>query len=216
MSLRSTDHPDFTGPPCGRLPATTNPNQQPTRTLLMHHARKFVVLLGLGLALPLAAQDSGKSVFQSSLIASYNGAAGKIVQLANAFTDEQLAWRPSEGVRSTREAILHVAAANYFMGSKLGAKIPEGVNPGEIEKFEGSKADMIALLEQSSEFVRAGGQRRARGRPRQGYPVLWSACAGDAVHAHPGRACPRAPRPVDRLCPVERRHAAVEQIGATR
>ena len=120
----------------------------------MRIAQKILVLLSLGLALPVAAEDAAKSVFQTSFVASFNAASEKIVKLANVFTDEQLAWRPGAGVRSTREAILHVVQANYFLASKLGAQIPEGINPGEMEKFAGPKAELVALLEKSIDFAR--------------------------------------------------------------
>lgn len=115
---------------------------------------RILVLLSLGFALPLAAEDAAKSVFQRSFADSFTSGADKIVQLANAFSEEQLAWRPAAGVRSTREAIMHVAQANFFLGSRLGAKVPEGINPGEVEKFAGAKAEMVALLKQSIDFAR--------------------------------------------------------------
>lgn len=120
----------------------------------MLNVRPFLALLSLGLTLPLAAKEAAPSVFNSSFQASYDAANGKILQLANAFNDEQLAWRPGEGVRSSQEVFLHVAQANFFLSSKLGAKMPEGINPAEMDKFDGTKEEMIALLKQSIDFAK--------------------------------------------------------------
>ena len=77
---------------------------------------------------------------------------GQVVSLTEAFTDEQLLWRPSEGVRSTAESILHIAGANYYLASKLGFAPPEDVDMMNIEKIEG-KENILATLKKSNEFI---------------------------------------------------------------
>lgn len=95
------------------------------------------------------AQDQ---IVQSNIkeMVSYN--QGQIAQLADAFSEDQYYWRPAEGVRSVREAILHLASANYFLASGLGFATPEDVDMQAIEQITG-KENVIAALNKSYEFV---------------------------------------------------------------
>jgi uncharacterized damage-inducible protein DinB len=77
---------------------------------------------------------------------------GQVTSLAETFTEEQYGWRPSEGVRSTGESILHIAGANYYLASKLGFPPPEDVDMMNIEKIEG-KENILAALKKSNEFI---------------------------------------------------------------
>lgn len=77
---------------------------------------------------------------------------GQVTSLAETFTEEQLDWRPSEGVRSTGESILHIAGANYYLASKLGFPPPADVDMMTIEKIKG-KDEILAALKKSNEFI---------------------------------------------------------------
>ena len=111
----------------------------------------MIALLAVAVSLPAAAQES---VFHKSFLGSYDAATGKVVQLAGAFSEDQFEWRPSEGVRSVREAVLHVAGANFFFGSRLGAEMPEGIDPQNLEKDITSKEEAMKVLKKSIEFAR--------------------------------------------------------------
>lgn len=76
----------------------------------------------------------------------------QLVGLAQAFSEEQMNWRPAEGVRSTGEALLHVAASNYFFLMTMGAKIPEDVDVVNMEKITG-KANIVDAVEKSFAFL---------------------------------------------------------------
>ncbi len=78
---------------------------------------------------------------------------GQVVQLAEAFDEEQYDWRPAEGVRSVRESILHIAVANYFLASKMGYAPPEDVDFMTMESSITGKENVIAALKKSNEFV---------------------------------------------------------------
>ena len=78
---------------------------------------------------------------------------GQVVQLAEAFDEEQYDWRPEEGVRSVRESILHVASANYFLASKMGHTPPEDVDFMTMEANITGKENVIAALKQSNAFI---------------------------------------------------------------
>lgn len=77
---------------------------------------------------------------------------GQVTSLAETFTEEQYNWKPSEGVRSTGESILHIAGANYYLASKLGFPPPEDVDMMNIEKIEG-KDNILVALKKSNEFI---------------------------------------------------------------
>ena len=77
---------------------------------------------------------------------------GQVIQLAEAFSEDQYGWRPMEGVNSVGEALLHVAGANYFIGSKMGIAPPEDVDMMNLAKISG-KDNIIAALKKSNEFA---------------------------------------------------------------
>lgn len=76
-------------------------------------------------------------------------ASGKIIQLSEVVPEDKLSWAPQEGVRSFKDVFTHVVSANYFFASKLGAKIPDGVNMQTIEQDLKTKAQITAALKQS-------------------------------------------------------------------
>ncbi len=118
--------------------------------------KKTITTLALifGVALVSVAQDASSTQFQTEFLGMFNAAATKIDGLANAISAEDYEWAPAEGVRSIREAILHVTAANYFIGSMLGAQVPEGLNVMGLESDVKTKDEAIKHLNNSFEFVR--------------------------------------------------------------
>ncbi len=100
-------------------------------------------------------QGEGSSMFKEVFLATYSGETDKLVSLAEAFSKEGFEWRPAEGIRSVREAVLHVASANYYLVSKLGGKTPEGLNPQTFEKEITNQAQAIATLKQSIKIAKA-------------------------------------------------------------
>ena len=48
----------------------------------------------------------------------------KMVDLAKAMPEGTLTWRPTAGVRSVREVLLHIAGENYLIPSFMGTPIP--------------------------------------------------------------------------------------------
>ena len=90
---------------------------------------------------------------QNSIKGMVGMVQGQILQLAEAFDENQYDWRPAKGVRSVREAILHTAAANYFLASKMGYPSPEDVDWMGMEKSITGKDNTIAALKKSNEFI---------------------------------------------------------------
>lgn len=95
------------------------------------------------------AQDN---LAQTTIQAVLTGNQAQVIQLAEAFSAEQYDWRPSEGVNSVGEALLHVAGGNYFLASKLGFPPPEDVDMMNLGKITG-KENIIAALKKSNAFV---------------------------------------------------------------
>ncbi len=93
----------------------------------------LTLLFGMNVA---SAQDT-----RSDAVQRLNEIEGKLLGLADAFSDEHLAWRPAEGVRSTSEALMHIAGANYFFPTRLGVAPPDGV---DMQSFE-SVTDKAAI-----------------------------------------------------------------------
>ena len=110
----------------------------------------FIVVLTFGLVFSVSAQ----STFHNAFLSSYDAATDKVMQLAGAFSQEQYDWRPAEGVRSVSEAMMHVASANFFFASMLGAETPKGINPQELESKVKSKEEAAKILKMSVEHAR--------------------------------------------------------------
>jgi uncharacterized damage-inducible protein DinB len=108
------------------------------------------------LALPAAAQDTKPAAtgVRAEVLRQIDDAEKKLIQLADATPAEKFAWRPAEGVRTTGEVFMHVAAANYFLPTLWGGKVPEGVDPRGLEKLGADKAKATDTLKKSFENVR--------------------------------------------------------------
>jgi len=80
-------------------------------------------------------------------------ASGKLTQLAEAIPADKYSWAPAEGVRSVAGVYAHLISANYFFASKLGAKIPEGVNMQTLEQDLDEKEEITKALKESFDLV---------------------------------------------------------------
>jgi uncharacterized damage-inducible protein DinB len=111
---------------------------------------KKIILAFMLLAMTISySQDNlAQSTIQSVLI----GNQAQVIQLAEAFSEEQYDWRPSDGVSSVGEALLHVAGANYYLASKMGFAPPADVDMMGMAKTTG-KQNIIATLKKSNAFV---------------------------------------------------------------
>ncbi|MBM1108078.1 DinB family protein [Aurantibacter crassamenti] len=110
---------------------------------------RIVVALALMATVFSYAQDK---LTQNTIQGVLTGNQSQVVQLAEAFSEEQYDWRPMEGVNSVREALLHVAGANYYLASKLGFAPPADVDMMKLGEITG-KDNVIATLKKSNAFV---------------------------------------------------------------
>lgn len=106
----------------------------------------FATLVGVACA-PAAAS------YRDDLIADLNQLETKLVGLAEAIPQDEYDWRPSEGVRSVSEALMHVAGGNFFFPTLRGMSPPEDVDMQNLEKVT-EKAKVIATLKQSFAHAR--------------------------------------------------------------
>lgn len=100
-------------------------------------------------ALLFAVTAFGQGQFQQETAGSVAYASGQVMQLAEAIPADKYSWRPGEGVRSVAEVFAHIASANYFFASKLGAEIPQDVNMETMEKDLTTKDAIAAELKRS-------------------------------------------------------------------
>ena len=100
------------------------------------------VLLLLSVAAPLAAADAPTG-YRGDLLRDVADIETKVTSLAEAIPADKLGWRPSEGVRSVSEVMMHIAGANYFFPTLFGGKVPPGVDMANLEKI----ADKAKLME---------------------------------------------------------------------
>ena len=137
----------------------------------MKHSNSFTTTLCLALLLavsiiPVTAQDmvSQAPSANAEVIGLIDSADEKVTALAGAMNDDQWAWRPTEGVRSTSEVFMHIALANYMMPSMMGAMPPEDFpvtmgpeGPVGMDAYEATtgRETVMAALDGSFDHVRA-------------------------------------------------------------
>jgi uncharacterized damage-inducible protein DinB len=119
-----------------------------------------LVALSASIAVPLSAQT--RQGVMGDLIKDITEVETKIVGLAKAMPDASYQWRPTKGVRSTAETLLHVAADNYFLPAVLGTTPPSetGINAKDYKTtiaFEQKKLtrdQIVAEVEKSFTFLK--------------------------------------------------------------
>jgi uncharacterized damage-inducible protein DinB len=104
-------------------------------------------------ALLLSLQAFCQGQFQKESSGSLTFVSGQVMQLAQAIPADKYSWSPQAGVRSVAEVCAHIISGNYFFGSKLGAKIPDGVKMETLEKDLKTKEAITAELKRSYEMV---------------------------------------------------------------
>ena len=126
-----------------------------TLTLLV-----LTCLVGTCLAAPAFAQDQAAqdepaqaAGYLGDFAQDFDAAADKLLQLAEAMSEEQYAYAASEEVRSFGRVLVHVAGANFFLSRALGVEPPEELSQNMDETIT-SKEDIVALLKTSHEHVR--------------------------------------------------------------
>ncbi|MBT8187010.1 MAG: DinB family protein [Croceitalea sp.] len=112
--------------------------------------KKVLLIMAFASIGAITAQDD--MIVQGTIKAVLAQNQGQVIQLAEAFSEEQYNWRPMEGVNSVGEALTHVAAANYYLAMKMGFPPPEDVDMMKMSEITG-KENIIAAVKKSNEFV---------------------------------------------------------------
>jgi len=105
----------------------------------------------VGVILSLNAICQGQ--LQKEASGSLGFVSGRVIQLAQAIPAEKYTWAPQAGVRSFAGVFAHIGSANYFFATKLGAKLPAGVEMESIETKLKTKEEIAAALKQSYDLV---------------------------------------------------------------
>lgn len=112
--------------------------------------KKLVIVALMVMAVGFTfAQDN---LTQATIQGVLQGNQAQVIQLAEAFSEEQYDWRPTKGVNSVGEALMHVAGGNYFLASKMGFAPPEDVDMMKLGEIKG-KENIIIALKKSNDFV---------------------------------------------------------------
>lgn len=106
--------------------------------------------LFVGLAAPVAAQQAALSPLKRDMMAQFDDAATKVIQLAEAIPAEKYAWRPAPGVRSVREVLGHVAGGNIFILRSVGVEPTGAMLPDSVM----DKARVVASVKAAADHFR--------------------------------------------------------------
>ena len=90
------------------------------------------------------------TALETDVIGNMMDAGKKVMELADAFPDKKMDFRPGKGVRSTREVLLHVIGGNYMLPTLLGANTGKSMEEAmKLEKTTPAKADLDKMLKES-------------------------------------------------------------------
>lgn len=112
--------------------------------------RKLLLLVAFVYIGTLTAQED--MLVQGTIKAVLAQNQDQVIQLAEAFSEDQYKWRPMEGVNSVGEALTHIAGANYYLAMKMGFPPPEDVDMMKLGEITG-KENIISAVKKSNAFV---------------------------------------------------------------
>jgi uncharacterized damage-inducible protein DinB len=120
----------------------------------------LLVLAGSA-AHPLHAQNEEPrmpATLAEGLLARFDEASGKIVQLAEAIPADQYPWRPAPESRAISEVLVHVGMGNYYTLDNAGLKPQVKLTENE-ESTVRAKPQVIDFLRRSNQQMRKSLER---------------------------------------------------------
>ena len=130
------------------------------------------VVFALSLGSVVSEAQSTPASSRAELLRQFNTSASKFEALAAAMPAEKFNWSPGPGVMTVAEVYAHVANYNYaYPSQNMGVAAPRGVSLDTLERMK-DKAQIVALLKSSAEYVRQGVQQMPEtqlGQPTQLY-----------------------------------------------
>lgn len=125
-------------------------------------------LLAAAVVMPAIAhaQDpaaASRPAVMNALLRDVTQVEEKMTALAGAIPEAKYAWRPADGVRSTAEVLVHVAADNWFLPTAVGIAAPAetGITAGDypsVQAYEArtmTKAEAMETMRESFAHLRA-------------------------------------------------------------
>jgi uncharacterized damage-inducible protein DinB len=84
-----------------------------------------------------------------ALLRDLGTAEQKLTSLAEAIPEAQYGWRPADGVRSTAEVLVHIAADNWFLPTAAGVAAPAetGIRANEYPTVQAYEARAMTKAE---------------------------------------------------------------------
>lgn len=98
---------------------------------------------------PAATGSSTAAGVQSEVLRIMDEAETKLTKLAQAIPAGKYTWRPAKDARSVSEVLLHVAAANFYLPSRIGAQPPADFKFEGYDKSTSDKTKVIDELKRS-------------------------------------------------------------------
>ena len=93
---------------------------------------------------------------REELLRVFNSSAQKFEELAAAMPADKFNWSPGPGVMTVAQVYAHVAHYNYrYPSQNMKLAAPRGVGLDTLERMT-DKAQIVALLKSSAEYVRQG------------------------------------------------------------
>ncbi len=112
-----------------------------------------LLLSSLVVSINYANPSQDTLVFVEEYLGQLDFIEGRLLDLVGAMPQDRMAWEPADGVRNTAEVYLHVAEANYFLASKMGADVPK-TERGAIEKSTTDKEKVAETLKESFTVIK--------------------------------------------------------------
>ena len=116
----------------------------------------LIATLALGLTAATVSAQNAPPSSREELLAQFNGSASKFERLAAAIPADKFNWSPGPGVMTIAQVYAHVAHYNYrYPSQNMKVPAPPGINLDTLERMT-DKAQIVALLKSSAEYVRQG------------------------------------------------------------
>ena len=123
--------------------------------------------LALCMSAVSAAAQNAPPASREELLMQFNSSASKFEALAAAIPADKFNWSPGPGVMTIAQVYAHVAHYNYrYPSENMKVAAPRGVGLDTLERMT-DKAQIVALLRSSAEYVRQGVQQMPDGQLAQ-------------------------------------------------
>jgi uncharacterized damage-inducible protein DinB len=104
--------------------------------------------------IPFAASAQDASALRSELLMHFDMSIRKVIALAEAMPADKYQWKPTADAMPVGQVYAHIANYNFnYPSTAMGVAAPAGLKLDTLEAMR-DKAQVVALLERSAEYVR--------------------------------------------------------------